>query len=834
MVARPPPPRRAPPPPTRGPAPRAEPGPKAARAPAAAAPRAAAASRAVEEDRPLPQTFFLGRYRVVDEIGVGGMASVHLARVDGPGGFQKWIAIKRIHPHLVEDDQFVDMFLDEARIAAGINHANVAQVFDLGKDDNTYWIAMEYLHGEPLREIMRRAEEVRTTVPPHIAARICADAAEGLHAAHELRGRNGQLLNLVHRDVTPHNLFVTYDGYTKVVDFGIAKVIDRLASTRAGTLKGKLAYMSPEQVRGHEVDRRTDIFALGVVLWELTTNERLFRMETDLDTLEKVQACVVPLPSTRVPGYPRELEQVVMTALAPRPEQRFQTSRDFSRALQRYLMSAGFFVGPEDVGEYAKGLFAERVQKREKYLEWAAEVTSTVDVEALRAQQGGGSSAPAQDMSAVQGRAAPVAAAPVHQQARPAPAPTHVRSTSNAGGVATSAPALTDLASTQIAGPELAASSLVEEDEEIPTVVAMRDEEMNNIGRPRPAAGYPAASPQPQAQQPQTQQPYAQQPYAQQPVQAQAPQWPHNPSQVTDLQSTIALPDAGQALEIQQALAAAPAARAPMAGQGAPAPGYGAPHAGYGAAPQQAPEHPAAQTLAFPSAVQAPMPQPIPAPAPSRPQSAVETRMSMPRPAAVAEWAAEDGAAQLSGPRGMGVLASMAMLAALCAMCLAALVVFKVRTPPAQAATVDVKLSADDEPKALVPADIAKVVGGVAAGPASAKPRASASATTTATTDTTATVSGTAATATAPATGGGSPPPPPPSSDMGTLNVSCSPGCDQIIIDGRSFSGSSASAKVSPGQKRVTGKRKGYKDRTLSVMIMAGESLSKVLVMKEQ
>ncbi|WP_233562063.1 serine/threonine protein kinase, partial [Sorangium cellulosum] len=204
-------------------------------------------------------TYFLGRYRVVDEIGVGGMASVHLARMDGPGGFQKWVAIKRIHPHLVEDDQFVDMFLDEARIAAGINHANVAQVFDLGKDDNTYWIAMEYLHGEPLREVMRRAEERRLRISPELASRICSDAAEGLHAAHELRGKNGQLLGLVHRDVTPHNLFLTYDGYTKVVDFGIAKVADRLSSTRAGTLKGKLAYMSPEQVRGNDVDRTTDV-----------------------------------------------------------------------------------------------------------------------------------------------------------------------------------------------------------------------------------------------------------------------------------------------------------------------------------------------------------------------------------------------------------------------------------------------------------------------------------------------------------------------------------------------------------------------------------------------
>ncbi|HTJ82663.1 MAG TPA: serine/threonine-protein kinase, partial [Polyangiaceae bacterium] len=325
----------------------------------------------------------------MEEIGVGGMASVHLARMDGPGGFQKWVAIKRIHPNLVEDDQFVDMFLDEARIAAGINHANVAQVFDLGKDDGTYWIAMEYLHGEPLRELMRRCEDRGHLISPDIAARLCADAAEGLHAAHELRGKNGQLLGLVHRDVTPHNLFVTYEGYTKVVDFGIAKVADRLSETRAGTLKGKLAYMSPEQVRGQDdVDRTTDVFALGVVLWELTTGHRLFRMDTDLDTLEKVQACVVPQPSTIVPDYPPELESVVMKALAKRKADRYQTAREFSRARQGFLMRQGAMVGPEEVSQYTRAVFGDRIQKREAHLAWASEVTSTINVDQLRAGQG--------------------------------------------------------------------------------------------------------------------------------------------------------------------------------------------------------------------------------------------------------------------------------------------------------------------------------------------------------------------------------------------------------------------------------------------------------------
>ncbi len=337
-------------------------------------------------------TYFLGRYRVVDEIGVGGMASVHLARMDGAGGFQKWVAIKKIHPHLTEDEQFINMFLDEARIAARISHPNVAQVFELGKQDNTFWIAMEYLHGEPLREMMRYAEEVGAPMAPELAARVIADAAEGLHAAHELRGKDGESLNLVHRDVTPHNLFLTYEGMVKVVDFGIAKVSGRLSSTRAGTLKGKLAYMSPEQVRGDEIDRRTDIFALGVVLWELTVGQRLFRMESDLETLEKVQACIVPPPSSIRPDFPAELESIVMKALQKRTDTRYQTARELSRALQQYLMHSGNFIGHEEVAAYVTQVFGDRIRKREAHLRWAAEVTQTISLDAVRQHEtsGGG------------------------------------------------------------------------------------------------------------------------------------------------------------------------------------------------------------------------------------------------------------------------------------------------------------------------------------------------------------------------------------------------------------------------------------------------------------
>src|SRR5271155_2667596 len=203
---------------------------------------------------------------------------------------------------------------------------------------------------------MRRTEEMGATMPPEIACRVIAEAADGLHAAHELQGKDGEKLNLIHRDVTPHNLFVTYEGVTKVVDFGIAKFADRMASTQAGTLKGKLAYMSPEQVGGEAIDRRTDIFALGVVLWELTTGQRLFRMDSDLDTLAKVQECNIAKPSSIIRGYPIDLEKIVMKALAKNRGERFKTAREFSRALQSLLasllMRRGLFIASDEVSTY--------------------------------------------------------------------------------------------------------------------------------------------------------------------------------------------------------------------------------------------------------------------------------------------------------------------------------------------------------------------------------------------------------------------------------------------------------------------------------------------------
>ena len=423
-------------------------------------------------------TYFLGRYRIVDEIGIGGMASVHLARMDGPGGFQKWVAIKKIHPHLVEDESFVQMFLDEARVAARISHPNVATVFDLGKHDDTYWIAMEYLHGEPLREVMRRTEELGTAMPPEIACRVIADAAEGLHAAHELLGKAGEKLGLVHRDVTPHNLFVTYDGVTKVVDFGIAKFSSRMSHTRAGTLKGKLAYMSPEQVHGEGIDRRTDIFALGVVLWELTTGQRLFRMESDLDTLAKVQECNVPRPSTLIRGYPVDLEKIVMKALAKNRGERFRTAREFSRALQSLLMRRGLFIASDEVAAYTQSIFNDRIQKREAHLRWASEVTSTINIDQLLTKPKLGPEFTNSELQSQKGGPGPVrpaAGMPVADAAEPPTQPPPAYANQQQPNQAR-AHAL------QQTGPSVATNVVAPQPSRVPPAA------------PRPAAGIPAAT----------------------------------------------------------------------------------------------------------------------------------------------------------------------------------------------------------------------------------------------------------------------------------------------------------------------------------------------------
>ena len=233
-----------------------------------------------------------GRYRIRRQLAAGGMATVYVAQLDGAAGFGKLVALKRIHPHLANELEFVRMFLDEARLTSRITHANVCSVTDFGEQDGTFFLAMELLHGESFSAVLRAC--LRAKIPAIERARLfvklLADACEGLHAAHELRDDHGLPMQVVHRDVSPQNLFVTHDGVAKVLDFGIAKARHRLQDETSGQIKGKFAYMSPEQVRGGVLDRRTDVWALGVVAWEMLAGKRLFRRETEMETMFAINA----------------------------------------------------------------------------------------------------------------------------------------------------------------------------------------------------------------------------------------------------------------------------------------------------------------------------------------------------------------------------------------------------------------------------------------------------------------------------------------------------------------------------------------------------------------
>jgi serine/threonine-protein kinase len=319
-------------------------------------------------DEVIPTSRQLGRYTLRYRVARGGMASVYLAQLLGDSGFAKWVALKVVHPHIATDPHFARMFLDEARLAAQLQHPNLCTVFDFGARDDTLFLAMEYLHGESLASVAMSAWR-EGTMPPELTARILADAARGLHAAHELRREDGSEARVVHRDVSPQNLFVLYSGVTKVVDFGIARWSDRLGeSTGHGMLKGKVAYMAPEQLRGGAIDRRADLWALGVVLWECLAGRRLFKRAADAATLLAVLNEPVAAPSSLREGVPEALDQVCLRALCREPEGRFPTALEFARSLESWLATRGAGTGADEVGAWMDAHFAERRAFRDQLL----------------------------------------------------------------------------------------------------------------------------------------------------------------------------------------------------------------------------------------------------------------------------------------------------------------------------------------------------------------------------------------------------------------------------------------------------------------------------------
>ncbi|XXX76590.1 serine/threonine-protein kinase [Sorangium sp. So ce134] len=308
----------------------------------------------------------LGKYRFIATLGRGGMADVHLAVAVGPAGFSKLQVIKRLRSNIADEPEFRDMLLDEARLAARLNHRNVVQTNEVGIEDGEYFIAMEYLDGQPLSRVISRAREQERALPLPVRLWILSEVLAGLHYAHELVDYDGTPLNVVHRDVSPHNIFITYDGQVKIVDFGIALAAHRVVETQAGTLKGKVAYMAPEQAFSHssQIDRRADIFSAGVILWEMLAGRRLWRGLTDPQIISRLMRDIPDVRSAR-PDVPIELARICAQALAHTRDRRYSTAADLRAELDRYAERAGEQVTAEQVGELVGELFAnERAEIR--------------------------------------------------------------------------------------------------------------------------------------------------------------------------------------------------------------------------------------------------------------------------------------------------------------------------------------------------------------------------------------------------------------------------------------------------------------------------------------
>jgi serine/threonine protein kinase len=318
----------------------------------------------------------LGKYEIVHKLAQGGMAEIYLARVAGVEGFEKYVVIKKVLPELAANPRFVQMLLDEARIAAELHHPHIGQIYELGVDGGVHFFAMEYLHGEDLRAILKAASGRRERVPLAHAVTILSGVAAALHYAHERVAPDGTPLTIVHRDVSPSNIVITYDGTPKLVDFGIARARTRTAETRTGQIKGKLAYMSPEQCLGETVDPRSDIFSLGIVVWELSTGRRLFRRSGDSDyvVMNRIVNAEVPRPSTLVAGYPAALESIVMTALARDPDERYATAADLLGDLEDFARQQKLVTSSVALRNYLRDLVGERPEP------WRLDPTTRIEI----------------------------------------------------------------------------------------------------------------------------------------------------------------------------------------------------------------------------------------------------------------------------------------------------------------------------------------------------------------------------------------------------------------------------------------------------------------------
>jgi serine/threonine protein kinase len=321
-----------------------------------------------QEQAPGPMNREYGPYRLLEKIAVGGMAEVFRAKRPGVEGFEKILAVKRILPHLSDNKEFVDMFINEAKMVAGLSHPNIVQIFDLGKIDKSYYIAMEYVPGKDLRSIQRRAQERSLKIPLDISAHMIGKVCLALEYAHRKKDEGGRPMKIVHRDVSPQNVLIAYEGEVKLTDFGIAKAATKAPTTDSGALRGKLLYMSPEQAWGRPIDRRSDLFSLGIILYELVSEQKPFLSNSEVSILELVRECKIAPPRSLNPKIPERLEAVVMKALAREPDDRYQDAGEMYRDLERAVPERKAPTGNE-LARFMEILFETDEPKREAFEE---------------------------------------------------------------------------------------------------------------------------------------------------------------------------------------------------------------------------------------------------------------------------------------------------------------------------------------------------------------------------------------------------------------------------------------------------------------------------------
>ncbi|RPI99658.1 MAG: serine/threonine protein kinase, partial [Deltaproteobacteria bacterium] len=331
--------------------------------------------------------WIFGDYRIVKKIATGGMAEVFLAKKMGARGFEKLLAIKRVLPQFSENEDFISMFIDEAKLVAQLSHRNIVQIYDFGSQQGAYYIAMEYVFGKDVRSILKKSVEKQRRIPLLQAIYIIAEAAKGLENAHNLKDPCGASLQIIHRDISPQNILISYEGEVRLADFGIAKAASKSTETRAGVLKGKILYMSPEQAWGKPIDKRSDLYSLGVVFYEMVAYQKVFDADSEFSLLEKVRHGQVEFPPEVFQKVPKPIFRILKKALEKDPEDRYQSAHEMHVDLESYLFTTKETSRERTLSNYLKDLFQEEIGEETKVL---TEKTGTLDEKTAFAEPGPG------------------------------------------------------------------------------------------------------------------------------------------------------------------------------------------------------------------------------------------------------------------------------------------------------------------------------------------------------------------------------------------------------------------------------------------------------------